>query len=541
MIRKAMLVLIMLLVTLNYAAQFTRTIEERIQIMQDGSAIITRTEFVPQSDLAKIYIAHYEQMQKDREVFNNFVDELAKNYYLLYGTAPSFTLKDMKVSQDSKGYTCVITMRAPGAVRSKAGSLFIARKGFENERAAEKMILKYLENEIDGKIFESAFLNSPKNTLITKRKTEIVLPKGSEIGRLQPSFFSKSGTENWFVDLGGGTTYRASLQKTATGILLSEEIVTSGEAPKNLLDQKKSIEVVQALRDYTAFSLEFSNREMHEQELTKPAVHKIASDFYGSWGFNVSTNEMLSRTFTYSTLSVTPKITVTLSFNVSLLWEHEWIQTGWFSWSYRLKKFETVVSLSPSFTPSLQVNAGGSITKDWSVNLFTRGKPVTFWVVCIPVVLYLEAKLDAEAIAQINGSISFETWVTFGMTTSLKVTYQNGSWSKSPSYSTNYSGVNFSANAKVQAGAEGRLPFTLSAYVYYVAGPFVRLTPWISGETHASTGGSNQVGYKVKGGLKASGGVQMAGWLKDLCGGIPSISYDFWQWEKVLAEGTYTF
>lgn len=541
MVKRIILVLFVILAVVVCGTQFKRSIEERIEVMQDGSAIITRTEFIPESELMKVYITHYEEMQKNKEVFNNFVNELTKNYYFLYGTTPSFSAADMKMTQDSKGYTCVITMKVPGFVRSSGGTFLITRKGFENEKVAEKLMTKYFENEIDGKIFESAFLQSEKNSLLTKRKVEIILPKGSMLEEIKPAFFSKSPTDKWSVDMGGGTTYKAELQKTDTGIMISEEIITNGGIPKNLLDEKKSIEVLQALRDYTAFNLAFSNKEMSEKKLTQPVAHKIASDFSGSWSFSVSSGELLSYRFTYQTLSVTPKITVTLSFTASLLWEHEWVKTGWLSWSYKFKKFESVVSLTPSFTPSLEVSSGGSIEKEWSKNLFSRGKTVTFWVGCVPVILYLEAKLDAEANAKIYGSIVFTTSATFSVTTSLKVTYQNGSWSKTPSYSTNYSGVNFQANAKIGAEAEGRLPFTLTAYVYYVAGPFVRLTPWIKGSTSASVGSSNQVGYEIKGGLTASGGVQMSGWLKDLCGSIPSISYDFWEWSKTLASSTYTF
>jgi len=267
----------------------------------------------------------------------------------------------------------------------------------------------------------------------------------------------------------------------------------------------------------------------------------VKNDFSGSWGFSVSSGELFSYTFTYGTLSVTPKITVTLTFNVSLLWEHEWVKTGWLSWSYRLKKFETVVSFSPSLKPSLEVSSGGRIEKSWSKNLATKTKTVTLWVSGVPVVLVLEAKLDAEAMAKIYGSIGFNLSATYTFNTSLGVTYENGSWRQTPSYSTKYSGVSFQANAKVGAQATGKLPFTLSAYVYYVAGPFVRLTPWIETQTSASVGSSNQVGYSITGGLTASGGVQMAGWLQGLCGGIPSISYDFWSWQKTLASGTYTF
>lgn len=542
MIKRFVLVLLLALAAVVFGTQFKRNIQERIEVMLDGSAVITRTEFIPESDLRKIYIAHYETMQKDEESFKNYLDELTKHYYLLYGTTPSFTAQDVKMTKDSRGYTFITTMKVPGFVRLQGDLFLITRKGFENEKMAEKLMPKYFENEIDGKLFESAFLQSEKNSLLTERQVEIILPKGSYLESIKPTFFSKVEPGKWFVDMGGGTTYEATLEKTQSGVVLKEIIITNGGTPKYLLDQKKSAEVLQALRDYASFNLFFSSKEMMNQKsLTKPVAHKIANDFSGSWSFSVSSGELLSYTFTYQTLSVTPKITVTLTFTASLLWEHEWVKTGWFSWSYRFKKFESVVSLTPSLTPSLEVSSGGTIEKNWSRNLFTRSKTVSFWVGCVPVVLNLEAKLDAEAMAKIYGSIGFKTWATFSVTTSLKVTYQNGSWNKTPSCSASYSGVNFQANAKIGAEAQGSLPFTLSAYVYYVAGPFVKLTPWIKGETSASVGSSNQVGYTITGGLTASGGVQMAGWLKDLCGGIPSVSYDFWEWKRTLASGTYTF
>jgi len=69
----------------------------------------------------------------------------------------------------------------------------------------------------------------------------------------------------------------------------------------------------------------------------------------------------------------------------------------------------------------------------------------------------------------------------------------------------------------------------------------VKLTPSLRGEVNASVGSSNQVGYTIKGGMKAEGGVQMAGWLKDLCDSIPSVSYTFFEWSPTLKTGTYTF
>lgn len=162
---------------------------------------------------------------------------MSKHYYFLYGTTPSSSLNDAKVAVDSRGYTYTVTMKMSGIVRWVDGTFQIIRKGFEGEKVAEKLMPKYFENKIDGKIFESAFLQSEKNSLLTERKVEIVLPKGSEY-KLGPTFFSEREPTKWEVNMGGGTTYKAELTKTDRGVILNEAIITNGGAPKNLLDKE---------------------------------------------------------------------------------------------------------------------------------------------------------------------------------------------------------------------------------------------------------------------------------------------------------------
>jgi hypothetical protein len=519
---------------LIFATQFSRNIEEKITILRDGTAEVVRTEYIPSSDLAKIFIEYFENMKKSREIFANYLYEVSKEYYFIYGTTPKFSSSDVKFEENSKGFTLTVKMKIPGIVRKDGNVLILSRKNFSDE----KLLPKYFEEQIDGKIFESAFLQSEKNYLVTKRLTTIILPENSKIEDLKP-IYAKKFDEKWFVDMGGGTTYKAHIEKIEKGVIIEEEIRTSASTPKNLLDEKNNIETLNNLRDYTAFQLLFTNEKM-EEKLSQPVDHKIKNDFSGSWSFSVSSGELLSYTFTYGVINVTPKITVTLSFSASLLWEHQWVRTGWFSWSYKFKRFESTITFSPSLTPSITVQSGGSVSKEWSKNLFSKGKTVTFYVSCVPVILYMQAKLDAEAEASISASIGFTAAATFGLNTSLSMKYQNG-WSAPLSYNIHYSGVSFTASAKANASAEGRLPFTLAAYVYYVAGPYVKLTPWIKGETNASVGNANQVSYSITGGIKAEGGVAMAGWLKNLCGNIPSFSYQFFDWNRTLASGTKTF
>ncbi|KAF2957417.1 hypothetical protein AS159_06990 [Thermotoga sp. Ku-13t] len=100
-----------------------------------------------------------------------------------------------------------------------------------------------------------------------------------------------------------------------------------------------------------------------------------------------------------------------MNFSVALTWNHHWVKTGWFSWSYRLDKFETLISLSPSITPSLEVSSDGSIEK-----IVDQGRSVQkgeyrdfLGELCSRSVTAV-AELDAEATAKIYGSIGFKIW-----------------------------------------------------------------------------------------------------------------------------------
>lgn len=86
MFKKILIAVIVLSSVLVFSTQFKRTVEDKIVIEPGGNAVITRTEYVPSSDLAKVYIKHSEALS-DREVreevFSNFNDEISKGYFFL--------------------------------------------------------------------------------------------------------------------------------------------------------------------------------------------------------------------------------------------------------------------------------------------------------------------------------------------------------------------------------------------------------------------------------------------------------------------------
>jgi hypothetical protein len=166
------------------AVEYRRTIEERIEVQQDGSALITRKKYVPASELSKIYVTHYCEMSapsslaaRISQLQQEYIDEIAKGYYFLYNTAPTLVQNGMNVTIDGAGnYTCVLQLKANGLVTSKGGNFAISRKMFGDETLAEKLIPKYFEYEIDARIFESVFLRAGRDTIDTEKTTSWFYP-----------------------------------------------------------------------------------------------------------------------------------------------------------------------------------------------------------------------------------------------------------------------------------------------------------------------------------------------------------------------------
>ncbi|WP_448516756.1 hypothetical protein [Pseudothermotoga sp.] len=547
MLRRLMFVVMLFLAAVLFATQYTRTITEKIEVYHDGLAIIIRQENITGEDLPKFYADYYKNMTADQKLFDNFLYEATKEYYFLYGTTPNFSVKDIKFSAD-KTFTATIVMKVEGLVSydKDKNRFVIARKGFENnEKLADLLLPKYFESQIEENIFIASFLKSEKNSLVTERTVELVLPEGSKPEEISPAFVSKTQPSSWYVDFGGGNTYKAELKKTEKGFILKETMVINGGTPKNLMDEKSSVNVLQSLRDYTAFEIAFSNEKMKPDTLTKPVEHKVKSDFSGSWTFTASQSGQKTLTFTTSTtpsvqVTATPRIDTSLTLQVSLLIDHGWVKTGTFSWSWRLKRLEASVSPTITIKPSLDISVTGTLEKTLSATLFSyRPAPIYFSISFVPVWIQFELAVGAEVYEKFSAGLSFTVSTNYSHYASLKFTY-DGRWNYSASRNASYSGPTFSKpSARAGALAKLSLPFTVSAYIYSVAGPFVRLSPWLKAETTFST--SNKLDAKLTGGLTLSGGVQMAGWLKSFCDNLPSVEYNIWTWETTLYQGSFTY
>lgn len=509
-----------------------RRLKEEILVKPGGSATLLREERVPASPLQELYEKHAEAMDRESEVRQNFVKEVSKGYALAYGVQPSLSVsgQEMHAGLFTREAKASLSGLAKADPKDKS-----VRELKVKQFADEKKMLQYFEVVLDDAFLESAMVSSVKGATSIASETETVyaLPGGSSIENAKDL-----DGKNWKVDFGGGSSLDASLQvdeANARVILKQRAVITDGTPSRLLADENAGL--FEKLRDYAAFVIRYkepSGQAVSEPEPEAEPPADYGLDYSGSWNFNVS--ESFSHPFTYQVLTVTPTVNLGFGFGASLLWEHEWKKVSWWKWEWRLKKFQTGITLSPSVGCSVTLQSGGQQSQQFSKDVITKGTNLTFWVSCVPVMIRLEANLKLKAKGVIASSIRVTTGGTLAINTSLNTKYENG-WSHWATKSITPAFNGYSASANINATVKGEAPFRVSAFVYYVAGPFAELVPWIQADSGADVSAATNVHFKLHGALDVNGGAAMAGWLKSVVGNIGEYNKTFYSHPFTIYEG----
>jgi hypothetical protein len=516
------------------AETLPRSLDVKVEVGATGGAVITRLEKVPGSPLGQLYSDHGKILAQERRVRDEYLKELAQGYQYILGVRPMFKL-DHQEATGALERTLTAKVSSLARADAKDKSLRDIRvRQFSNPR----QLAPYYEYVLDGKLFETTFLGSVKGdqAILSRETTEFVLPPGSAIANVK-----ELDKRSWKVDFGGGSLMEASLavdEKAAT-VTLSERITVSEDPPKRLL-AKDNTALFDQLREYAAFIIQY--RPSAPVALLGPqAVDECeagAGDFSNSWSFGLS--ETFSEPFTYQqVVTLTPSVTVGFTLGAEVKWDWRWYWSGW-SLHCALDYFQTKITLAPAVGASINVNASAAINKEWEKNVVTKSKSITFSVACVPVLIVLEANFKLKGSCGISGGITVGTGGNVTLNTALTCKYQNGWQQIQPSFTVT---PQFTGSAHASTGitstARGEAPFTVSAYIYYVAGPFARITPYIETTSQyvAQTGGPTGVHFNLHGGFVASGGAKVAGWLQGLLGNLGEFNRDFYTKDVTIYDG----
>jgi len=519
-----------------FAQTFDRSTVETVTLDGTGKALLKRVDQIPGSPLGQVYADHAKAMQEDAKVRNNFLQEQSRAWSLLTGRQPKYRVEQQDTGA---GLTRTLSGTFPGLAQVAKDDKMVREvsiKQFVDPKRDEKRQLQYYELVLDTHFFETAFLGGQKGsaTIRGSRETEFVLPKGAELLNKK-----ELGGQHWTVDFGGGTVMNAQLVVEPDRVILKESETVSPSAPTALLSSK-NVELFDKLRDYAAFVIRYRLPEQSALVPTEEAepVADQGLDYSGSWNFSVS--QLVSKSFSYQTLTVTPSVNLTFNLGASLLWEHHWVKVSWWRWSYQLKKFEAKLTLNPVADASVTVSSGGALSKDWEQNLFTKTTTVSFSIGPVPVFIVLEAKLDAGAKANVSGVISATAGAKLSVSETVTTKWE-GSWGATQSFNITPTFTGFTANAQVTTMARAEAPFQATAYLYYVAGPFLQLVPYVTANAGAQAGTATGVNYSLVCGLEVNGGATVAGWLKSITGDLGTYSKTFANPEKTIKSGSYTF
>jgi len=222
------------------AERFQRTIKELIVIHHDGSAIITRTAMIAESSLSKTYSIYFQKLEEDKRFFQKLSWELTKEYYFLYGTVPSLIINDLKIFSDGV-FNWTVAMKAQNLLSSENGQFITRHKGFGgSEKPAGLLLPEYFENELNDKLFDSAFLGFEKNSAQTTKTTEMILSEGlRRRNSLLCCPHRKTLVTCTWTSLDRVATKR-SRKKTSKDYIMRETNETADGTPENLLDKKTS-------------------------------------------------------------------------------------------------------------------------------------------------------------------------------------------------------------------------------------------------------------------------------------------------------------
>ncbi|NIM13113.1 MAG: hypothetical protein GTO45_13435 [Candidatus Aminicenantes bacterium] len=516
-----------------------RNIKLHIEVNSQGMAKMNRKLEVEESDLANLYCEHAKVVKKDKKVKKQFLDEVAKGHGLIFGKKPKLKIKNQKISSSlSREVEGDFDLLACSSQKGQKGVKEIRIRKFKNK----KSVVHYLEYVLNSRLFESAFLRSVKGeqTLVSREETVWQLPAGAKIINGE-----ELEGQNWRVDFGGESSMQANLEVDEENrmITLVEQIVVSENAPEHLLAKDNAF-LIGNLREYGSFVIQYETGDSSSQgePVPEPAPSVEALDLASSWSWGLNVDKTFFYVFTYHpsqqvTVKVTPSIKLSFDLGATIKWAWRWYWSGW-RLRCTLDYFETTLRLKPAVGANISISGNAAVDAVWDETVGKKSRSFTFWVGCLPVLIVLEADLSLNASCNLEGTIEIVTGGGVTLDTGITCRYKNGWDANSHFYLTRHFDK-FEASAGIEAKARAEVPFTVSAYIYYVAGPFAQLNPYIEASSKAEVTTTGQTGthYNLHGGFEVNGGAKVAGWLEGLLGNLGQYTRTFYTKDVTIYEG----
>ncbi|MCL6641904.1 MAG: hypothetical protein K6T71_01075 [Candidatus Bipolaricaulota bacterium] len=360
------------------------------------------------------------------------------------------------------------------------------------------------------------------------RETRFELPKGAVFTNRQELEGLK-----WNLDFGGGTSLRATLKLENQAVTVVEDLIQTEAEPTNLMTEEGRAALFDSLGKYKSFVIRYAQDPQIATPLApKPVTTQSRPDsFSRSWQFSAR-SPTLSVTFDGLPRGSSFTLSSTASFTLG----------GFIGWRFSrsgLEWFDAKITTNPSLNLTASVNVPLLNWQRSRGRVWGAGADFWFWIGVLPVYIRLQADIDVLASLAASGTtqVSFNTGL--GISSTTGVLYNrlgvNPGWrpQRSSSMSASQPSVRVTTSVGITASAGPSL--TLSAYLYGLAGPFVRLGVSLGAELNVRPSRT----WGLKGLAQASGGFKTSSWLRNFLGIDISLNYNFYTLERSLAMGTW--
>jgi len=503
--------------------------EENVSVGPDGVAEVSRAISVTDPSLVDLFHSWQEAYLLSDEAKQSLEDDTGAEILTLLGSTPALIESD--VSPHKANAVLAQTARVPeAALYNPDDGTWEVQIGPQNEAALDLAS----EHILNACIYAALYLDSlPGEQILTRNRTvNFRLPQTSEIlnaAELQGA--------SWRVEFGGGTVLRAEVTVNGSELVLREQLVVTEGAP-DLLFENEGASVVEAFRSFRIFKVRYTGvapAGAVKRFKSGGGIPRRPLKFSKTWQWNPSFT--FDKTFSDSNWRVRTYTHAQGGFKAHLGWKFKW---------FKLKWFEGWVSFDPSLQAQLDAFARYAYSGKWSTlicgNLY---KDFWFSVFFIPVWIRLQLEPYASAKVGLHARLDVKYRAHFSAHNKLGARWEGG-WSWINEHWTNADYDNF----EVRTGARADLSLgswysqfkqpgiDLTAYVYDVAGPFVRGNPYLYGYMYGSvTSGL----WRLKAGFTAWGGVHIRKKLREWLGlgSWGSWEHRFFKWEREIARGEW--
>jgi len=520
--------------------------EEVINISATGKASIEGMVTIPDSVLADLYRQYQTAYEADPNVAQSLINDTQKRYALSLGAAVADLTSEMEATIDGT-FKIHQSAKLAGLGRfNEIDGIWKINIGPQDVAAVEK----FIGYTLIARIFESIYLESlpGEQEINSSRRTEFRLPddanivNGEELGGL-----------TWAVDFGGGSRMRAYIEVEGRAVILIEEISLTERSPTLLIERDER--VGKALEQYTRFTIKYSvpgSIIPGVEQSKQPRLESLtAASRLKSCGFSWDEVDCywvlypprisFDRKFTAPSASVGASVDAGIILGAGLYWD---VDFDWGDFKIYIDTFRAWITADRNLTLGMKANVGGPCYKEWSEKEWGVDYDIWFyWGIPILVRVSLESYASAKLAA--DGSVDLN-WEQSRHWKSLVGAHYDDRYGWFPlnehtrepdeSYLCY---VGDGANARLSVGSwydDFEEPgIDLGAYLYNVFGPFVRINPYLDGQL---VGTEEQGTWTVKAGFTAWGGIQLAGWLKELLEET-GVGVKLWEEEWEIDSGSW--